>query len=89
MIGKYVPPNKRPSKAMQNMGKMVRSTPPPHGGHGSHVAPRHQSVGGGGGGGGSYHGGTGNYDGDGRGAHSTHPSAGPAHHNYHQRRSNN
>jgi len=83
LVGKYVHPNKRPSKGMQNMGKMVRSTPPPHGGHGSHVAPRHQSVGGGGGGG-SYHGGTGNYDGDGRGAHSTHPNAGPSHHNYHQ-----
>jgi len=81
--GKYVHPNKRPSKGMQNMGKMVRSTPPPHGGHGSHVAPRHQSVGGGGGGG-SYHGGTGNYDGDGRGVHSAHPAAGSAHHGYHQ-----
>ena len=65
------------------MGKMVRSTPPPHGSHGSHthVAPRHQSVGGGGGGG-SYHGA--NYDGDGRGVHSAHPNAGAAHHSYHQ-----
>ena len=67
---------------MQNMGKMVRSTPPQHGGHAhSNLAPRHQSVGGTGGGG-SYHGT--NYDGEGRGVHSTHPSPGPAHHGYHQ-----
>ena len=36
---------------MQSMGKMMRSTPPPHGAHGPHahsnLAPRHQPVGGG------------------------------------------
>lgn len=94
---KYVHPNKRPIKSAinQNMGKMMRSTPPPHGAHGGHahpnLAPRHQSVGGGGGGGGgSYHGGN-NYDGDGRGVGHTsqsHPNnSGPVHHgggSYHQ-----
>lgn len=93
---KYVHPNKRPIKSgIQNMGKMVRSTPPPHGAHGGHahsnLAPRHQSVGGGGGGGsgsgsGSYHGGN-NYDGDGRTSQSHPNNSGSVHHaggSYHQ-----
>lgn len=96
LAAKYVHPNKRPIKSgIQNMGKMVRSTPPPHGAHGGHahsnLAPRHQSVGGGGGGGsgsgsGSYHGGN-NYDGDGRTSQSHPNNSGSVHHaggSYHQ-----
>ena len=64
------------------MGKMMRSTPPPHGSHGGHphsnMAPRHQSVGGGSG---SYHGN--NYEGEGRG-HNPHKGPGVHHGGYHQ-----
>lgn len=71
------------------MGKMIRSTPPPHSSHGGHshsgTAPRHQSSSGSGG---SYHGGN-NYDGDGRSSHSSQShqnSGGSVHHSggYHQ-----
>lgn len=67
------------------MGKMMRSTPPPHGSHGGHphsnMAPRHQSVGGGSG---SYHGGN-NYDGGEGRVHNPHQGPG-VHHGggYHQ-----
>lgn len=89
LTGKYVHPNKRSTKGgMQNMGKMMRSTPPPHSSHGGHshtgMAPRHQSSSGSSG---SYHGGN-SYDGEGRGGHSSqsHPNSGPVHHpgGYHQ-----
>ena len=72
---------------MQNMGKMMRSTPPPHGSHGGHsnLPPRHQSVAGGGGG--SYHGNM--YESDGRPVHTSQShsnNSGPVHHggSYHQ-----